>query len=377
MRADLLLRGVRLDRDVSVSRAEYRLDVARLEAVREVVHLQLARRRNRHRAELVAREHRRPELEVALQYEHHLVALADPERLHVVRDAVGLLHHVLEREAPLAHVRGDVQHREAVGVLLRDLVNYVEREVELVLVLEADMLELALSVLLALDELLREKRLVRLAAAHPDHRQRLLLRVAGHDHRDKLALLPADGDHSVRRRRVVEYRVARVQRLLVVSHLHAHRAGHDVVELLARVRRRVYRHLLLALVVVVCHEVRSREAALEHRRHVADEDALLVHRHRTLPRAVDLEVGELGRVALEKRRDVDPERKRALVQERERRIHRPRLDRHVVPLVDVRKPGHLGGRLAAYLAQLLDARRHLSQLVHLLDSVVFFCLLFS
>ena len=284
----------------------------------------------------MAGKHRRPELEVALEDQHHLVALLYPERLHVVGDAVRELHHVLEREAPLSHVRRDVEHRKAVGVLLSDFVDDVEREVELVVVLEADVGELPVFVFLALDELLGEQRLVRLAASHSYHRKRLLLGVARHDHRDKRALLAADRYHAVGRRGLVEYRVAGVQRLLVVAYLDAHRAGDDVVEFLAVVGRRVDGHLLLAFVVFVRDEVGSRKTALEHRSHVADEDALLVDGDGALPRAVHLEMRELGGMAFEKRGDVNAERKRTLVEERERRVHVPGLDGNVVPLGDLR-----------------------------------------
>ena len=256
------------------------------------------------------------------------------------------------------HVRRDVQHRQAVRVLLRDLVHDVEREVELVVVLVADVDELAVAVLLALDELLGQQRLVGLAPAHPDHRLRLLLGVAGHDHRDEGAALAADRHHAVGRGGLVEDRVAGVQRLLVVAHLHPHRAGDHEVELLSGVGGGVDRRALLALVVVVGHVVRRGEPALEHRGHVADEDAALVHRHRALSGAADLEVRELGGVALEERVDVHPERKRALVQEGERGVHRPRLDCEVVPLVHAGQAGHLRRRLAADLAQFLDTRGH-------------------
>ena len=233
-------------------------------------------------------------------------------------------------------MRRDVEHREAVRVLLRDLVDDVEREVELVVVLVTDVGELPVLVLLALDELLGEQRLVRLAATHPDHRERLLLGVARHDHRDKGALLAANRDHAVGRRGLVEYRVAGVERLLVVAYLDAHRAGDDVVELLAVVGRRVDGHLLLAFVVLVCDEVGRRKAALEHRSHVADEDALLVDGDRPLTGAVHLEMRELSGMAFEKRGDVNAERKRTLVEERERRVHVPGLNGNIVPLRDLR-----------------------------------------
>ena len=122
----------------------------------------------------------------------------------------------------------------------------------------------------------------------------------------------------------------------MIAYLDAHRAGNDVVELLAIVSRRVDGHLLLAFVVLVGDEVGRRKAALEHRSHVADENALLVYGDGALPRAVHLEMRELGGMAFEKRGDVNAERKRTLVEERERRVHVPGLDGNIIPLGDLR-----------------------------------------
>ena len=325
-RRQLLLGQLRLMGGLPVRRAEDRLDVARLEPVGEVVGHELVRRGNHHRADLVAGEDDRPELVVALQHEHDLVAPPDPQRRHEVRRAVRILRHVLEREAALGEVVGDVQHRQALRIAAGDLVHDVEGEVESLDVLERDVLQRAVRVLFNRDEVLHDARRGRLAVRGAHHRERLVALVR-HDHREKRALLTADGDHPVRNGRTVEGGVARLQDLLMLADAQLELPAQDVVVLLAAMGRGVDRRVLEPRVVVVGDEIRCRLAVAEMRRHVADFDALLARRHDAFARARHLQVGELGRVPLQQRRQVDAEDERALVQERERGIALGRLDR--------------------------------------------------
>ena len=375
-RAQLLLRLLGLLGRRAVRRAEDRLHVTGLEAVGEVVRHELVRRGDDDRADLVAREDDGPELVVPLQDEHHLVALADAERLQVVRRAVRVLRHVLEREAALRHVVGDVQHRQPLRVAPRDLVDDVEGEVEALRVLEDDVLQAARLVLLDVDEPLhRLRRGGRLGPVEDRlrRRERDLLAVRRHDHREERAGLAADGDHPVRHGRAVERRVARLQRLLVLADLEAHLAAQDVVVLLAAVGRRRDRAALEGGVVVVRHEVRRRLAVAEERRHVADLDARLARRHDALPGARDLQVGELRRAPFEKRHQVDAEDERALVQEGERRIALGRLDRAALRLRHARPRRQLGLRQALDLAHLADAGRDAPERFLCFDRIHFVC----
>ena len=353
---------------LAVGGAEDRLDVAGLEAVGEVVRHELVRRRDDDGPELVAGEDDGPELVVALEDEHHLVALPDAERLHVVHRAVRVLHHVLEGEAALGEVVGDVEHREALRVAARDLVHDVEGEVEAAGVLEGDVRQAPVTVLLDRDELLHGARRdgrggrrggTSLGGAGAAHlRDRLLgLGLGRHDHREERARRAADGDHAVRDRRAVERAVAGAERLLVVADLEAHRAAEDVVVFLSGVRRRRDGLVLELRVEVVGDEVGRRLAVAEVRRHVADLDARLARRDDALAAARDLERGELRRVAFEERHQVDAEDERALVQEGERRVALRRLDGAAFRLRHARLRRQLGDGEALDLAHLADARR--------------------
>ena len=356
-----LHRNLRLRGGLAVGRAEDGLHVARLEAVGEVMHHQLVRRGDDHGAELVAREDREPELVVALQDEHHLVAAADAERGEVVRGAVRLLRHLAERDAPLGEVVRNVQHRKLVRRAPGDLVDDVEGEVEPLRMAEADVQEASVGVLDRIDEPLDDQRLLGELGADGLDGDRLLLLAAGHDHRDERDVLAADGDHAVGRRGLVEDRVALVEDLLVVADAHAHRSAHNEVELLPRVGRRMDRQALQLLVVAVGDVIGRRQAVAEHRRHVADLDALLLRGDRALAAARHEIARQLRRVALEQRVDVDAEGERALVEEGEGRIALPGLDGLVLGGGDVREARHLTDRITADRTHLADTRGHFLQ----------------
>ena len=327
---DLGLGELRLVRHVAVRRADERLHVRRLEAVDEVVVLELAHRRDHDRADLVERERGRPVLPVALQDEEDLVALADPERAEVVRHLVRQVADLAEREAALGEVVADVQERELVGVAPRDLVDDVEREVEALGVLEADVLEVARRVLLRLDVAVDDERDALVARTHRLEPEVAVAVLARHHHREERDAVRIRRHHAVRRGRAVVDGVALLQLLDVLADAHLHRAFEDDVELLSRVRRRGDRLVEKLGVVLVRDPVGRAEAVAEHRRLVADVHVRLVRGQRALPRARDFVAGEVGGVALQERVDVDTEGDRALVEEVERRIDAPRLDSLVV-----------------------------------------------
>ena len=80
------------------------------------------------------REHREPELVVALENQHDPIALFYTDRLEVVRGLCGISLHVLKRKSALVLVMRKVQHSELVRLLLRDLVHDIERKVKFILV---------------------------------------------------------------------------------------------------------------------------------------------------------------------------------------------------------------------------------------------------
>ena len=191
-----------------------------------------------------------------------------------------------------------MQHRQALRIAAGDLVHDVEGEVEPLGVLERDVLQRPVCVLLDLDEALDDARRGRLAVRGAHHRQRLLA-LARHDHREERALLAPDGDHPVRNRRPVEGGIPCFQDLFVLADAQLELSAKNVVVLLPSVGRGVDRRVLEPGIVVVGHEIRRRLAVAEMRGHVADLDALLARRHDAFARARHLQVGELGRMALQ------------------------------------------------------------------------------
>ena len=315
------------------------------------------------RADLVEREDGRPVLPVALQDEEDLVALPDADRPEVVRHLVRDVAYLAEREAAFGEMVADVQERELFGIAVGYLVDHVEGEVEALGVLELHVLEMARSVLLALDELVDDERHLLVARPHRLKAEMRISALARHHHREERDAVRVGREHAVRRRRAVVDRVAFVKLLDVLADAYLHRALEDYVELLPCVGRRGDGLVQERRVVLVGDPVGSAEAVLEHRRLVADVHVRLVSRKRALPRARHFIAGEVGAMALQKRVDVDAKRNRALVEEVERRVELPGLDRLVVLDGDLRLLRHLLNRIPDDLAHLAYARGHLDQIL--------------
>ena len=131
---------------LSVGRAYDGADAGGVEAVFKVVQHQLVRGGNGYSSDLVEREHAEPELIVALEHQHHPVAPLYSDRQEVVGRHVRVSRHVAECEGVVALVGPDPEHRAPVGRFRRDPVDYVEGEVESVLVFEGDAVHDALVV---------------------------------------------------------------------------------------------------------------------------------------------------------------------------------------------------------------------------------------
>ncbi len=325
------LAKLRLCGNVAVRRADDSGDVRGLIAVGKVVRHELIRCRNGHRADFMQREHGKPELVMALEYQHDLVALLDAERKEVVGAAVGGLHHVLKREAAFRSVVVHMQHGELVGRFLRDCVHDVERKIELVRVREANAGKLSLRILARVDKAIGNE-VLGLSRFHDARVQfRSVLRAfARQNDRNKQALFAADGEHAVGSCAVVVDAVAFVQHFDVLADLHLERAAEHEVELLAVVRGQVDGTVLLRFRIVVPHPVRLGDLVAEHRSEAVDFNAFLLGgglalafpRHR---------VGREARaVAFQQIGNADAERERALMDKRKRKIRSARFIRRVL-----------------------------------------------
>ena len=104
-------RGRRTGRRGSPSQTTWRT-LPRVEAVGEIVRREQRRGRDEHRAELDRRQHRLPERRHVAEHQQHAVATPDAEPAQTVREPVGRLRQLAEREPCLAaRPRHDVQRR--------------------------------------------------------------------------------------------------------------------------------------------------------------------------------------------------------------------------------------------------------------------------
>ena len=207
---------------LAVGRADDSADARSLVAVVEVVFDKHVRGGDGDGAELVERHRSDPELPVALQHEHHGVALLDAERLEVVCRAIGEERDVAVGEARLVLQVVEVDQGDLVRCLGRDGIDGVVGEVVFVGVVELDLLEVALF-LDALDEargvMIRRhhgKRLDRRSLLRFKLRVGIVVgRSAGgdYDREEGAVLLP--GNHAVGVGAVVVDRVAGTEKFLV------------------------------------------------------------------------------------------------------------------------------------------------------------------
>ena len=126
--------------------ADDRLDRGCLQAVEHVVLAEHEGCRDHDRADLVQRQAREPELVVAPEHHEHHVALADPLVCQEVRALVAPELHLAEGEDVLLALGVAPLHGGAVGLVLGDVVDDVVGPVEVLLVVEGDVADLAVEV---------------------------------------------------------------------------------------------------------------------------------------------------------------------------------------------------------------------------------------
>ena len=252
-----------------------------------------------------------------------------------------------------------MQERKLFGIAARNLVDYVESEVEALGVLELHVLEMARRVLLALDELVDDKRHLLVARTYGLKTEVRIAAFARHHHREECDAVRVGSDHAVRRGRAVVDRIAFLQLFDVLADADLHRALEDDVELLTSMGRRGDGLVEKRGIVLVGDPVGRAEAILEHCRLVADVHVRLMCRQWARPRARYFIARKVGAMALQKRVYVDAKGNRALVEEVERRVKLARLDRLVVLNGDFRLLRHLLNRIPDDLAHFAYARGHL------------------
>ena len=361
-------RQVDLVGGVAVGGAEDGADVRRMEAVAEVLGLELVGGGDGHGAQLVEAQDGEPELVVALEDEHDPVAPFDAQGLEVVGGPGRLLAHIVEGEAALRAVQGDVEHGQLLRLAAGQLVDHVEGEVELLLVLEGDGLDGAAAVLRGEDEVLVDAALGVLLPGGIGGRGLVGLglgrRAQGVQHDGvEGTVLAVDGDHAVGRGAVVVNAVALVENLAVLTDLNLHVAPDDEVALLAVVGGQLDVLVLRAGAVAKLHVEGQGDAVLEAGGQVVAGhvvgflDLLAVAGPRQRVGA------ELGAVALDQVGDVDAEAQGAAVEKGDVQLPLAALTEAVFLLGDAGAAGHFSGGQAGDLPQLADTARHLANLV--------------
>ena len=190
---------VGLRRHRAVRRAHHGGHARGLEAIGDILFQQLVGRQDDNGPQFVQGVDDEPELIMALEDQHHLVALFDADGLEIVGGASAFPLDLIEGEAALGLILGDMQESQLVGVLLGDGVHHVEGEIEGVVVLVFDSLEGAVLILRGDDEVLVHPALgVGLALAAEGRGLAALMGdiLRGiEDHGVEFAVFPAHGDH--------------------------------------------------------------------------------------------------------------------------------------------------------------------------------------
>ena len=362
-----LLAQLDLAGDVAVRGADDGGGAGGLEAVLEIVGEKLVRRGDRDGAQLVQAQDGEPELIVPLEHQHDPVALPDAEGGEVVcRLGRGVLD-VLEGEAPLRKVIGDMEHGELLGRLAGDLVDDIEGEVEAVLILEMQVSETAFGVLGRLDELLAQQRLVLGLKGGLGFRLLARLHEAGllnvfihrHNHGEEGAVLPVDGDHAVGGGAVIVDAVALVQDLLVVTHAHAEGSLDNKVELLTGVGRGMDRFALQLGRIRIGDPIRRGHLFAEERRHVLNDDTVLHGGDKALIPPVHGVRGQARAAALQELDRLDAHGHGGLVQKGEGQVDLAGFVGDVLFLGNARAGSHLRSGKTHDVAQLPDTERDL------------------
>ena len=300
---------------------------------------------------------------MALEDQHDAVALLDAQRFEIIRGLVGAALHIFEGEAALDLVLVDMEHSELVGGIVRDGVDTVESEVELILVAEGYGLEVAVLVLDSAYELLGDEGLRGDMGAHKLVVDLFGHLLAGQDDGDELAVGAVHGDHAVRRGRIVVDAVAGAEDFGIVADLDLHLAGQNEVELLAVVLCEMDGLVLQTLVIVILTEIRLGDLVLEHGSDVDYGDALFLCGLAAAAAAGNGIRTELGGFALEDIGDPEAEGQSALMYECKRKIGAAFLIGAVFVRSDLGLFGHFLHGIAGDLAHFAYTGGNLHELI--------------
>ena len=353
---------VGLRRHRAVRRAHHGGHARGLEAISNVLFQQLVGRQDHDGSQLVQSVDDEPELIMALEDQHHLVALFDADGLEIVGGASAFPLDLIEGEAALGLVLGDMQEGQLVGVLLGDGVHHVEGEIEGVVVLVFDALEGAVLVLRGDDEVFIHAAVgVGLALAAEGRGLAALMGdiLRGvENHGVEFAVFPAHGNHAMGRAGIVIDGVAGPQDLAVGAHLNLEVPADDQVEFLALVGGQRDILALGGFVVFRQGVQRVGDAVFEGGSHVVIGHAVGLLNALAFPRPGQVKGAQGGAAALDQIGDVHAEGQGAAIEEGEVQVVLARLAGQVFGGGNAGLFRHLGRAEALHQAQLADTRRH-------------------
>ena len=248
-------------------------------------------------------QHCEPELVVTLQNQHHAVATLDAQTLKVVGALGGGVLHILEGEAALGHIIGNVEHSQLVGRLPGDGIHSVECEVVAVGVGVVQTGHGTVFVFGAPNELVAQQTLLGGQFLDDTLRGELQSGVAlvtGHDHGQEHTILAFDGDHAMGGGGLIEDGVAFVEDFLVLANADTQGTLQNQVEFLTVVGDGVDGLVLKFLIIFISNIVGGSQLPAEHGSHVLDGDAILAGGGQTLALTGDGVTGQLCAVAFQK-----------------------------------------------------------------------------
>ena len=315
-------------------------------------------------ADLMQRQDGIPELVVALQHQHDPVAPLDAQGRKVVGGLAGSVLHILEGEAALGHIVGDVDHGQLVGILSGDGIHSIEGEVVALGVAEVEHLQAAVLPFLGDDELPAQQGIVGLLLDQRLGRGPLLPLGGGHNHGQEHAVLAAHGDLAMGRGALEEDAVALVEDLLMLAHTDLHGALQDQVEFLTGVGNGMDGLGEKLGVIFVGAPVRRGHLVLEHGSHVLNGDAVLGGGDGALASAGNVIAGQAGAVALQQLGQFHAEGHGTLVHKGKGQVLFPGLILNILIFGNVQKLRHGGGGVTDDLAHLADTLGNAHQLIH-------------
>ena len=185
----------------AVCGADNSADSGGIEAVFKVVLKELVGCGNRNGSDFVESKNGEPELVMALENKHNLIAALDSKRFEIVCGSARFLLDIPEGKAAFGSVVGNMEHCKFIRLFSAKGINNIIGKVEMLLVLEADFGEKSVLILLGGDEFIENALSIIGTMRSIGHDCRFVsgsFLLRSENDRIENAVVSADGNHSVR-----------------------------------------------------------------------------------------------------------------------------------------------------------------------------------